>query len=65
MRRSWRCPLRCPPHQAHGPRRTLQRDGARGKTYVQTNDIVKTHGGAHGLGALYTKAMFGVSGGGQ
>lgn len=43
----------------------LQRDWARSETYVQTNAIVKAHGGAYGLGVLYAKTMFGASEGGQ
>ncbi|MEM7488571.1 MAG: hydrolase [Pseudomonadota bacterium] len=39
----------------------LQRDWARSETYVQTNEIVKDHGGAYGLGVLYAKEMFGAS----
>lgn len=43
----------------------LQRDWSRSKTYVETNEIVKTHGGAYGLGVLYAKEMFGASEGGK
>ncbi len=43
----------------------LQRDWARSETYVETNEIVKDHGGAYGLGVLYAKTMFGASEGGQ
>ena len=43
----------------------LQRDWARSETYVETNEIVKEHGGAYGLGVLYAKTMFGASEGGN
>ncbi|MEM8750634.1 MAG: hydrolase [Pseudomonadota bacterium] len=43
----------------------LQRDWARSETYVETNDIVKEHGGAYGLGVLYAKEMFNASEGGN
>ncbi len=43
----------------------LQRDWARGSTYDATNDIVKAHGGAYGLGVLYAKEMFDASEGSQ
>lgn len=43
----------------------LQRDWARSETYVETNEIVKEHGGAYGLGVLYAKEMFGASEGGE
>ncbi|MEO1027915.1 MAG: hydrolase [Pseudomonadota bacterium] len=43
----------------------LQRDWARSETYVETNEIVKDHGGAYGLGVLYAKTMFGASEGGN
>ncbi|MEM8771493.1 MAG: hydrolase [Pseudomonadota bacterium] len=43
----------------------LQRDWARSETYVATNEIVKEHGGAYGLGVLYAKEMFNASEGGE
>ncbi|MCQ8186622.1 hydrolase [Parvularcula maris] len=43
----------------------LQRDWARGETYAATNEIVKEHGGAYGLGVLYAKEMFNASEGGE
>jgi nicotinamidase-related amidase len=38
----------------------LQRDWARGETYVSTTGIAKTNGGAYGLGVTYAKTMFGA-----
>src|ERR1700723_3237897 len=40
----------------------LQRDWARGETYVQTMDIARVNGGAYGLGVIYAKTMFAASG---
>ncbi len=37
----------------------LQRDWARGETYVATTDIVKAHGGAYGLGLHYAGDFLG------
>ncbi|WP_285596725.1 hydrolase [Kineosporia sp. NBRC 101731] len=37
----------------------LQRDWARGETYVATTDIVKQHGGAYGLGLHYAGDFLG------
>jgi nicotinamidase-related amidase len=37
----------------------LQRDWARGETYVQTTTLAAAHGGAYGLGVIYAKTMFG------
>ncbi|WP_201007855.1 hydrolase [Paenibacillus glycanilyticus] len=39
----------------------LQRDWARSETYKSTTDIAKEHGGAYGLGIIYSQAMFGGS----
>lgn len=38
----------------------LQRDWARSKPYVGTNEIAKEHGGGYGLGIIYAKEMFGA-----
>lgn len=37
----------------------LQRDWARSETYKATTDLAKEHGGAYGLGIIYSQAMFG------
>ncbi|MDQ0877630.1 nicotinamidase-related amidase [Paenibacillus sp. V4I3] len=37
----------------------LQRDWARSETYKATTDIAKEHGGAYGLGIIYSQEMFG------
>ncbi|MDQ0113259.1 hydrolase [Paenibacillus harenae] len=39
----------------------LQRDWARSETYKATTDIAKEHGGAYGLGIIYSQEMFGGS----
>jgi nicotinamidase-related amidase len=39
----------------------LQRDWARGETYVQTTTTAAAHGGGYGLGVIYAKTMFGAS----
>jgi nicotinamidase-related amidase len=39
----------------------LQRDWARGETYVLTTGIARKFGGAYGLGIIYAKTMFGGS----
>ena len=39
----------------------LQRDWARGETYVSTTGIASKWGGAYGLGVTYAKTMFGGS----
>ena len=36
----------------------LQRDWARGETYVAVTGIAKEHGGGYGLGIIYAKEMF-------
>lgn len=36
----------------------LQRDWARGETYVGTMDIAKEHAGGYGLGVIYAEQMF-------
>ncbi|MBK4348302.1 hydrolase [Lacisediminihabitans changchengi] len=41
----------------------LQRDWARGETYVATTDIVKAHGGAYGLGLHYAGDFIGGNAG--
>ena len=41
----------------------LQRDWARGETYVATTDIVKAHGGAYGLGLAYAGDFLGGNAG--
>ncbi|MFE9565985.1 hydrolase [Streptomyces sp. NPDC006487] len=38
----------------------LQRDWARGETYVATTDLVKEHAGAYGLGVVYAQAVIGA-----
>jgi len=38
----------------------LQRDWARGETYVGTTGIARQFGGAYGLGLIYAKTMFGA-----
>jgi hypothetical protein len=38
----------------------LQRDWARSVTYDATIGLVKTFGGAYGLGVIYAKSMLGV-----
>ncbi len=43
----------------------LQRDWARSETYTATTDIAKEHGGAYGLGIIYSQKMFGGSEGGH
>lgn len=35
----------------------LQRDWARGATYVQVNDLIKKYGGAYGVGVQYAQQM--------
>ncbi|KOV96136.1 hydrolase [Streptomyces sp. NRRL B-3648] len=37
----------------------LQRDWARGETYVPVTDVVKEHGGTYGLGLVYAQAFIG------
>ncbi|MGV9757666.1 hydrolase [Streptomyces tricolor] len=37
----------------------LQRDWARGETYVPVTEVVKEHGGAYGLGLVYAQAFIG------
>ncbi|MDM0112316.1 hydrolase [Variovorax sp. J22R133] len=41
----------------------LQRDWARAETYELTTGIAKTHGGAYGLGVIYSQSMFNAHGG--
>jgi nicotinamidase-related amidase len=43
----------------------LQRDWARGETYVPTTSLAAAKGGAYGLGLVYAKSMFGASEGGH
>lgn len=43
----------------------LQRDWARGETYLPTTSLAAAKGGAYGLGLVYAKAMFGASEGGH
>lgn len=43
----------------------LQRDRARGETYVSTTGIAARLGGAYGLGITYAETMFGASEGGH
>ncbi|MEV7418363.1 hydrolase [Streptomyces sp. NPDC089919] len=38
----------------------LQRDWARGETYVATTDLAKEHAGAYGLGVVYAQAVIGA-----
>ncbi|MGW4736020.1 hydrolase [Streptomyces shenzhenensis] len=38
----------------------LQRDWARGATYVPVTEVVKQHGGAYGLGLVYAQAVIGA-----
>ncbi|MFI8106417.1 hydrolase [Streptomyces sp. NPDC086023] len=38
----------------------LQRDWARGETYVATTDLVKEHAGAYGLGVVYAQTVIGA-----
>jgi nicotinamidase-related amidase len=38
----------------------LQRDWARGETYVPVGDVVKAHGGAYGLGMVYAQSIIGA-----
>ncbi|KMS85182.1 MULTISPECIES: hydrolase [Streptomyces] len=37
----------------------LQRDWARGETYVPVTEVVKEHGGAYGLGLVYAQTFIG------
>jgi nicotinamidase-related amidase len=37
----------------------LQRDWARGETYVPVTEVVKEHGGAYGLGLVYAQSVIG------
>lgn len=41
----------------------LQRDWARGETYVATTDVVKEHGGSYGLGLYYAGEFIGGNAG--
>ncbi|MEU3528951.1 hydrolase [Streptomyces sp. NPDC038707] len=38
----------------------LQRDWARGETYLPVMDVVKEHAGAYGLGVVYAQAVIGA-----
>ena len=38
----------------------LQRDWARGETYLPVMDVVKEHGGAYGLGVVYAQSVIGA-----
>lgn len=38
----------------------LQRDWARGETYVPVTELVKEHGGAYGLGVVYAQSIIGA-----
>ncbi|RVU28814.1 hydrolase [Streptomyces antnestii] len=38
----------------------LQRDWARGETYMSVMDVVKDHAGAYGLGVVYAQAVIGA-----
>ncbi|MEU6604345.1 hydrolase [Streptomyces shenzhenensis] len=38
----------------------LQRDWARGETYVPVTEVVKQHGGTYGLGLVYAQAVIGA-----